>query len=118
VTLGFECEMGRICSKISVIGKISYWKSVCYLVCFTSFNFRGELDEIVPTVLHIELQNLIPSAKIVIHKEYSHSIPIENHQLVADEIHAFFSSIPADSDYNSGSDRKENVKRGWFDLLK
>jgi hypothetical protein len=76
------------------------------------------LDDVVPTVLHHDLQNLVPSAKIVIHKEYSHSIPIENHELVADEIDSFFSSIPVIPDSGSGSGTKEGVKRGWFDLLK
>lgn len=51
----------------------------------------GDDDIVVPTHLSEELQLLMPSAKIVVKKGYSHSIPIENGSLVAEELHSFLS---------------------------
>lgn len=50
----------------------------------------GEKDKVVPTDLHLALQELIPSVKMQLRRNFSHSIVLEDSSMVVDLVSTFF----------------------------
>jgi pimeloyl-ACP methyl ester carboxylesterase len=86
----------------SFASTVCHFKFGAFAPCFRKINethkskvvaIWGQLDQVVPTDLSEELSDLIPSMRLAIKENTSHSIVMEDPEFVVQTLHLHFSGL-------------------------